>query len=121
MINDIAWLNNDLFEKILSKSDESIHIKRIDIQPAFGNGENFSSQLMKVNVEYIVKNVDHFKKFIIKTTLGEKLVRSRDVFAKEICIYEKIIPHFEVILKSANIQTTLTPKYVPKFCTLLTF
>lgn len=121
MINDIAWLNNDLFEKILSKSDESIHIKRIDIQPAFGNGENFSSQLMKVNVEYIEKNVDHSIKFIIKTTLGEKLVRSRDVFAKEICIYEKIIPHFEVILKSANIQTTLTPKYVPKFCTLLTF
>lgn len=112
MLNDFVWLNNELFEKILSKSDESIHIKRIDIQPGFGDGENFSSQLMKVNVEYIVKNVDHSKKFIIKTTLGEKLVRSRDVFAKEICIYEEIIPQFEDILKSANIQTILTPKYV---------
>lgn len=113
MLNDFVWLNNELFEKILSKSDESIHIKRIDSKPAFGNGENFSSQLMKVNVEYIKKNVDHSKKFIIKTTLGEKLVRSRDVFAKEICIYEEIIPLFEDILKFAEIQTTLTPKYVP--------
>lgn len=113
MLNDFVWLNNELFENFLSKSDESIHIERIDIQPAFGNGENFSSQLIKVNVEYIEKNVDHSKKFIIKTTLGEKLVRSRDVFAKEICIYQEIIPQFDDILKFANIQTTLTPKYVP--------
>lgn len=105
-----SWINNELFERILSKQGDAIKIQQLDVQPAFGNGENFSSQLLKVNVEYFDKNVIRSVKLIIKATLGEKLVRSRDVFAKEICIYDEIIPQIESILESANISIKLTPK-----------
>lgn len=104
------WLSEKLFEKILSKQGEAVHIKQFHIKSAFCNGENFSSQLMRVFVEYSANNAIHSEKMIIKTTLGEKMVRSRDVFAKEICIYEEIVPQIEKILESANISMKLTPK-----------
>lgn len=106
-----SWMNTALFERILSQNGETIQIKQFDVQPAFGNGENYSSCLIRVNVEYFNEKAIQHTQFIIKATLGEKLVRSRDVFAKEICIYNEIVPRIEAVLKIANIPIKLTPKY----------
>lgn len=105
-----SWINNGLFERILSQYGETIKLHRFEAEPAFGNGENYSSCLIKVNVEYSSKNAIKLKHFIIKATLGEKLIRSRDVFAKEICIYDEIVPRIQRELRYARIPTKLTPE-----------
>lgn len=107
------WINNGLFERILGQYGNTIKVERFEAQPAFGKGENYSSYLIKVNVEYSNGTIIQHKHFIIKATLGEKLVRSRDVFAKEICIYDEIIPRIERVLRLANISVNLTPEYAP--------
>lgn len=106
-----SWLNKMLFERILYRSGAMIKVEEFDVEPAFGNGENYSSNLIRVNVKYFDENDIHRKQFMVKATLGEKLVRSRNVFAKEICIYDEIVPRIESILKAANISIKLTPKY----------
>ncbi|XP_055315524.1 uncharacterized protein LOC129575663, partial [Sitodiplosis mosellana] len=103
-------INNMLFERILSHHGKMTKIEWFDAQPAFGNGENYSSSLTKLDVKYSDGNAIQRKRFIMKATLGEKLVRSRNVFAKEICIYNEIIPRIESVFKAANIPTKLTPK-----------
>lgn len=109
--NQYSWLNKMLFERILCRSRPMLRVDEFDVEPAFGNGENYSSNLIRVNVKYFHENAIHRKQFMVKATLGEKLVRSRNVFAKEICIYDEIVPRFETILKAASISIKLTPKY----------
>lgn len=110
ILDAFPWICNELFEKCLTDQGEAIKVDQFAVEPAFGNGENYSSQLLKVNVKYFDKSVLKSKQLIIKTTLGEKLVRSRDVFAKEICIYQEIIPQFVHILNSVKIPAKLAPK-----------
>lgn len=106
-----SWLNNDFFEKILSKDEkEKINIEKFSVQPALLNGENYSSYLIKAIVDYTIGYTNNTKQFIIKANLGEELTRSRNVFAKEIYIYQTIIPQFENALKTANNSNRLTPK-----------
>lgn len=105
------WLNNARFKRILSAHGEKeIIIDRFNIEPALCNGENYSSYMIRATVYYSDGNATHTKQFIIKATLGEQLVRSRNVFAKEICIYESIVPHIENALNTAHIPNKLTPK-----------
>lgn len=111
MTGQYSWLNEMLFERILRRTGEMIKVEEFIVEPAFGNGENYSSNLIRVNVKYFNENATQRKQFMVKATLGEKLVRSRNVFAKEICIYDEIVPRIECILKTANISIKLTPKY----------
>lgn len=110
LANPHIWLNNALLERILSKPEEPIEIKRFDVQPALVDGENYSSQLSRVSVHYVDKNGPHLIRLIVKSSLGDKLVRSRNVFAKEIYIYQEVVPQIENLLKSSNISTKLSPK-----------
>lgn len=114
-----SWLNAALFKRILRQQGETIQVERFDAQLAFVNGENYSSSLIKVNVEYSNGDAIQHMQFIIKATLGHKLVRSRDVFAKETCIYDEVISRFQAELNLANIPIKLAPKYeheVTFFC-----
>lgn len=90
-------------------------IEQFEVHPAVSNGENYSSYLIKAIVKYADKNGNQCKQLIIKAALGDKIVRSRNVFAKEIQIYDEIIPRMQHILKMANIPAKLTPKYDYKF------
>lgn len=113
LLAEYSWINFNLFKQILNKKFTVKNIERIDIQPALLNGENFSSFLLRAIVEYTLddSNEMHKRHFIIKTSLGSQLVRSRDVFAKEISIYDNIVPRIQNILQIENELIQLTPKY----------
>lgn len=103
------WINVEFFEQILNKDEKIVKVIKFDLLPALNNGENYSSFLIKAVVQYGVDGNNHTKTLIIKATLGEQLVRSCNVFSKEICIYETIAPQIENALKMANIPFKLTP------------
>ncbi|XP_031620103.1 uncharacterized protein LOC116338779, partial [Contarinia nasturtii] len=105
-----SWLNSNLFERALNQDGLTNKIIRFAILPAFDNGDNYSSCLIRANVEYSNDTGTHCKQFIIKASLGEQLVRSHDVFAKEICIYDEIVPKMESVLMAASIPMKLTPR-----------
>lgn len=46
-----SWLKRNLFERTLNQRGLKNKILRFDIQPVFGNGENYSSCLIRANVE----------------------------------------------------------------------
>lgn len=106
------WIDLNLFKNILNNDLPVKDILRILVKSAVENGENFSSFLLRACVEFTINTENDIftKQFIIKTSLGDKLIRSRDVFAKEIFIYEKIIPRIEHILRHRNIAVKLIPK-----------
>lgn len=107
-----AWINNDLFEQILSNNGNSVKIVTFHLSPALSNGENFSSSLIKAVVEYFAEGSSELRRncLVIKTAL-DQLVRSCNVFAKEVRIYESIRPRIEDVLKVLNIPVKLMPKY----------
>lgn len=113
LLAEYSWIDFNLFKRILNEEFTVKNIERIDIQPALQNGENFSSFLLRAIVEYTLddSNEMHKRHFIIKTSLGSQLVRSRDVFAKEIYIYDNIVPRIQNILQIENELIQLTPKY----------
>lgn len=107
-----SWINNAFFEQILNNNGNSVRVVTFHLSPALSNGENFSSNLMRAVVEYITEGSSELssKCFVIKAAL-DQLVRSCNVFAKEIHIYESIMPRIEDALKTVNISIKLTPKY----------
>lgn len=110
ILGKYPWINAELFGKILNDDQQSIGIEHFEVHPAVVNGENYSSYLIKAMIKYTDKNGKQCKQLIIKAALGDKIARSRNVFAKEIQIYGEIIPRMQNILNIANIPAKLTPK-----------
>lgn len=113
---EYSWIDFNLLKRILNEECTVKNINCVDLQPALQNGENYSSFLLRATVKYIVDDSNEMQKrnFIIKTSLGSQLIRSRDVFAKEIFIYNNIVPRIQNILQSSLIP--LTPKYKIHIC-----
>lgn len=114
LLAEYSWIDFNFFKRILNEDFTVQNVYHFDIQPALQNGENYSSLLIRASVEYTLDDSCeiHAKHFIIKTSLGSQLVRSRNVFAKEIFIYNNIVPRIQNVLqieKKRSIQ--LTPKY----------
>lgn len=111
-----SWITKEFLETILSRETPSpAAISQFTIQPAIGDGENYSSQLLRVHVDY--ESADEkgdrqrqCKSLIIKASLGDQLVRSRNVFAKEIEIFTKIIPGVEQTFRDYGLDSRLGPK-----------
>lgn len=114
LLAEYSWIDFNLFKRILNEEFTAVKttINRFDIQPALQNGENFSSFLLRAIVEYTLNDSNEMQKrhFIIKTSLGSQLVRSRDVFAKEISIYKNILPRIQNVLRIEKKLIQFTPK-----------
>lgn len=113
LLSEYSWIDFDLFKRILNEEFMVKNINHFDIQPALQNGDNYSSFLLRATVEYTLDDSIEMQKkhFIIKTSLGSQLIRSRDVFAKEIFMYNHIVPRIENILRIEKRLIQLTPKY----------
>lgn len=114
LLQSYKWIIKNLFETILSRETQlPVSIVQFTVQPAIEVGENYSSQLIRVQIDYKLneKKSDSIRKsLIIKASLGEKLVRSRDVFAKEIEVFTKIIPAIERTFRNYGLIIHLAPK-----------
>lgn len=95
--------------------------------PALSAGENYSSQIIRATVSYQLDAIrsdgnhndssssssstadEQSKTYIIKASLGDKLIRSCDTFAKEIGIFTCVLPKVERLLRDAEIPTKIAP------------
>lgn len=116
LMKSYPWITGELLEAILTREATSpVSISQFTIQPAIHEGENYSSQLMRIRIDYECLDGEAVRQnrcesLIIKASLGEKLVRSRNVFAKEIEIFTKIIPAIELKFRDYGVGCHLGPK-----------
>lgn len=105
-----SWLNNEFFASILRENSHGkpVTVQTFHVQSAVNDGENFSSFLIKAMVVYTDDCGDHSKHFMIKA--GNGLIRSHNVFEKEILIYTTICPKFEQLLQMAHHPIQFAPK-----------
>lgn len=121
LIKSYPWITREFLEAILSRETTSpVSIARFTLQPAIEEGENYSSQLIRVRISYACDDggadrPTRCESLIIKASLGEKLVRSRNVFAKEIEIFTKIIPAVQLMFRDYGVDCHLGPKYCKHF------
>lgn len=97
------WLNKEFFEKILNKKHHPLIIKISELKtiPTAGNGENYCSNMFKVELKYELGSEKIEERIVIKTEPNE-MVAMMGLFPKEIEMYEKIIPAFESIFKEVG-------------------
>lgn len=110
ILNKYSWLDDNLFARILSEHNHGrpVKIQQFHVQSAVNDGENYSSFLIKTIVVYSDALGNHIKNLMIK--VGHGLVRSHNVFEKEIFIYKEICPKFEQLLQMAHIPIKFAPK-----------
>lgn len=116
-IEDFEWLNKELFVKIFQQeSIEYDDITSFTVGPASKAGENYSSEIMIATVyaKSCDNTEDHinplFKKSFILKAKSKAIVRSRDVFKKEINMYSVIIPLLEKSLENINQKMKFAPQ-----------
>lgn len=108
-------ITKELLESILCRESSSpASINQINVQSAVEEGENYSSQLLRVRIDYEIDEEPtdrriRCKSLIIKASLGNKLVRSRNVFVKEIEVFIKIIPAAEQMFHGLGFDIRFAP------------
>lgn len=128
LLDDYPWITVDLLEDALRCKllcVESIRVRDFDVELALKPGENYGSQIVRAHIRYVcngdaetgegspqegessaVKTVP----VVIKASLGSRLVRSCNVFEKEIFMFENIIPKVELLLREFGIATKMAPR-----------
>lgn len=121
LMKSYPWITREFLEVILNRETASpVSIAQFTLQPAIQEGENYSSQLIRVRLSYACDDGEaerptRCESLIIKASLGQKLVRSRNVFAKEIEIFTKIIPAVQLMFREYGVDCHLGPKYCIHF------
>lgn len=114
LLNEYSWIDLDFFRTVLNDEGPVKTICDYKLEPFLVDGENFSSLVLRASVDYALGNGSnsriHTVYLIIKANLAG-LTRSRNVFAKEIHIYENIVPHLKNILRQMDNKSQLVPKY----------
>lgn len=111
------WLNNEFFSGVVKKSDKcDREAKILNISSANDKGENYSSVMLRAEVE-ISPNSDNscgIRKYIVKLDpegISQQVLNQFNVFPKEIAVYDSLIPKFEEIYRTAiNEEVKLGPK-----------
>lgn len=123
-LTEYSWINTELFDSILKKEIQKFKLMKFNLESVTQAGENYSSQLIRAKVFYCLFDTDTTsdlltKSFVIKASLGQKLVRSRDVFAKEIFVFTVIIPKVERLYGEHELK--FAPKYKEMFFEIFRF
>lgn len=109
------WLNEALFEKILQRerANGKIRVINFTVKSALGKGENYTSQMLRVRVNYRDGLGTKSAAFIVKATLTNgvhDVVAELGLFEKEIENYEKVLPAVAELLRSVGDKTVLSGK-----------
>ncbi|SPP84314.1 uncharacterized protein LOC117585918 [Drosophila guanche] len=110
------WVTEEYFVQILQK-DEPEYAKILSFQPvaAIPPGENFTSIMLRIHLTLQLKDGSTKPKtYIFKTMLAEdrggKEIRECGIFDKELQMYQKFLPAFEALYKTAGEDISLAPK-----------
>lgn len=105
-----GWLNAIFFENILKKNrkNTSIKVRSVNIEPCGGANDGFLSELLRVNVNYIINSACPTESFVVKLLTKHELALEKagaggyDVQNKEMLFLEVVAPQMEKIF--ANID-----------------
>lgn len=112
------WISKDFFEKLLKKnySDHRIHVKDYTIKAALQNGENYTTQMIRSTVTFVMdgEKRDREIRLIIKAGLfNPQLKAAMDelrVFEHEIVVYTEVVPAVEKLLSDIGDDTKMSAK-----------
>lgn len=115
IISQYPWLTEALFERILRRehATDNIRVTRMVVKSALGKGENYTSQMLRVNVNFIDGSREDSVPFIVKATLQDGIndvVVELGLFRKEIENYETVLPTVHAMLRSIGDNTILSGK-----------
>ncbi|KAH8359980.1 hypothetical protein KR093_009935, partial [Drosophila rubida] len=102
-----VWLTRDYVEQKLRLhlNDATLKLNELQIQPAVANGENYSSVMTRINVDYTDKTVKNKKNtYLVKTTFADKdptafMLEPYGIYVREIDMYEDVLPKMAEILR----------------------
>lgn len=132
--NQYNWINNDLFQRILTKEHERYTVKVLnyDLKLALKPGENYASQMIRARVYFTKQDknskgaagkkceISFIVKAIIRNEVVQELMEEINVFEKEILIYEHVLPAVEQLLFKIGECGKLAPKYIgPLLCYII--
>lgn len=118
---DYSWISNVFFERILRReyNDNTIVVKDYTLTPAIAKGENFTSQMLRIRVNYSSINYPSVNKIslivkavITRNTEAAAIAEELEVFHKEIIVFQQIIPAVEKLLRSIGDYSRLSAKYI---------
>jgi len=104
-----SWLTWDYVEEKLRSyfKNDSFKMENLDIRPALGNGENYSSVMTRINVEYTLNKskVKESTRFLVKTTFAdrgpaEEVLMDYGVYTREMDMYERILPRLADLVRN---------------------
>ncbi|XP_023305297.2 uncharacterized protein LOC111687113 [Lucilia cuprina] len=111
-----SWIKLDYFEDILAKDEpEAKDVKNFIPIAAVPPGENFTSIMLRIHMDLIMKDdsIKH-KTYILKTMIdddkGGDIVNKLSLFPKEMAMYQKYLPAFEELYKTVGWHIKLSPK-----------
>lgn len=124
--NIFPWINKEFFSNILRNeysNAKSVQILNYTLKPALKPGENYTSEMIRVKVNYAISESNDKQKiiddqreisFIIKTKLcNEQLKADLDegnIFEKEIVIYRDILPAVQKLLSTIDADLKFSAK-----------
>ncbi|XP_055605524.1 uncharacterized protein LOC129753704 [Uranotaenia lowii] len=113
------WLNGAYFESLLrkSKNDTSLKIKSAKVEFALGKGENYASEIYRVRVIYRTgRGEDFSRSYIVKgrstNAVAKRKLTEYKVQAKEMDIYELVIPEMKKMMRAIGDRAELYPAVV---------
>lgn len=109
------WIDNHFFEELLRADfpTENIVVQNFFLRAALAKGENYSSQMIRAKVNYVLNKTNQQMNFIIKTAiadegLDEKMASERkELFNKEILAYDEVLTKVHDLLKGIGDTTKL--------------
>lgn len=111
------WINKFLFKELIEKdhSNKSVFVERYSLEPAVSAGENSASEVIRAKVIYSIDTTSKRKiNFVIKIQKScDDSFKQKELFLREIAVYQNILPRAEELLRSINDETKLAPKYEP--------
>lgn len=108
------WLNNDFFQKALIKKYKSslIKVSDLSIVSISGNGENYCSNMFKIEIKYELSGKNLIENVVIKTEPSNEMISMMELFPKETEMYESVIPAFEKLYEDAGEKVQFAPKCI---------
>ncbi|XP_055856527.1 uncharacterized protein LOC129919608 [Episyrphus balteatus] len=110
------WIKEDYFQGILEKDHPDFkRIVRFAVIAATGPGENYTSIMVRVNIDIELKNSSIINtSYILKTTLpsskASELLEHMSIFPKEKEVYQNILSQFEQLYKEVGKTVNFGPQ-----------
>ncbi|XP_016980364.1 uncharacterized protein LOC108045513 [Drosophila rhopaloa] len=111
-----AWLDQQLFVEFIDRDFPNLKkIKSYRLEPSSGNGENYTSLLLRANFELeLIDGSQQIISYMVKVlpnSGNRDNVASWKVFDKEHKTYGEYIPEFEKMYREAGKEITFGPRY----------